>query len=98
MDFGDILLPLAKMLRYLGLTTLTDATFVAFLLSWLVTRQIGLLLVTISVAKDTARNIEVDNPEIYRNRLGPYDIVRPLPPISFLFRSLLSSLCTESGS
>lgn len=32
---------LAKMLRYLGLTTATDITFVLFLVSWLITRQIG---------------------------------------------------------
>jgi hypothetical protein len=92
MDFGDILLPLAKMLRYLGLTTLTDATFVAFLLSWLVTRQIGLLLVTISVAKDTSRSIEVDHPEIYSKQLGPYDIVRVC---LLTFPVFLCSSCRE---
>lgn len=36
---------LAKMLRYLSYTSLCDATFVLFLVSWLVTRQIGLFLV-----------------------------------------------------
>ena len=33
------------MFRYLSLTTLCDATFVVFLLSWLISRQIGLFLV-----------------------------------------------------
>lgn len=33
------------MFRYLSLTTLCDATFVVFLISWLVTRQIGLIFV-----------------------------------------------------
>jgi len=33
------------MFRYLSLTTLCDATFVVFLVSWLVTRQIGLVFV-----------------------------------------------------
>jgi len=59
MDFCDILLPvsptrdarsitdykLAKMFRYLGLTTLCDATFVVFLVSWLITRQFGLVFI-----------------------------------------------------
>ena len=31
---------LAKMLRYLGMTTLCDLTFVVFMFSWLVTRHI----------------------------------------------------------
>ncbi|KAJ9105260.1 hypothetical protein QFC21_001627 [Naganishia friedmannii] len=49
MDFCDILLPLAKMFKYLALPILPDATFVIFLLSWLVTRQIGFFAVWLSV-------------------------------------------------
>ncbi|KIR37523.1 acyl-CoA-dependent ceramide synthase [Cryptococcus deuterogattii 99/473] len=45
MDFCDILLPLAKMFRYLSLSTLCDLTFVVFLISWFITRQVGLFLV-----------------------------------------------------
>ncbi|OCF35255.1 acyl-CoA-dependent ceramide synthase [Kwoniella heveanensis CBS 569] len=45
LDFCDIFLPLAKMIRYLGYTTACDITFVIFLVSWLLTRQIGLFLV-----------------------------------------------------
>ncbi|KAJ9108130.1 hypothetical protein QFC19_002597 [Naganishia cerealis] len=48
MDFCDILLPLAKMFRYLALPILPDATFVVFLLSWLVTRQVGFFIVFLS--------------------------------------------------
>ncbi|TDL29521.1 longevity assurance proteins LAG1/LAC1 [Rickenella mellea] len=40
MDWCDIFLPLAKMLKYIGFNTLCDATFTWFLLSWLVTRHI----------------------------------------------------------
>jgi acyl-CoA-dependent ceramide synthase len=36
---------LAKMFRYLSLTTLCDATFVVFLVSWLITRQFGLVFI-----------------------------------------------------
>ncbi|ORY83260.1 TLC domain-domain-containing protein [Protomyces lactucae-debilis] len=39
MDFADIFLPLAKMLKYTGHQTLCDGTFVMFLLSWVVTRH-----------------------------------------------------------
>ncbi|KAI5453838.1 Sphingosine N-acyltransferase lag1 [Naganishia albida] len=49
MDFCDILLPLAKMFRYFRLPAATvDATFVIFLLSWLVTRQIGFFAIFLS--------------------------------------------------
>lgn len=51
MDFADILLSGAKMLKYLNVPTIiTDTTFGLFLVSWLVTRQIGLLLVIINVS------------------------------------------------
>ncbi|OBZ77140.1 Sphingosine N-acyltransferase lag1 [Grifola frondosa] len=46
MDWCDIILPLAKMFRYLSMSTLCDATFVIFLLSWLVTRH-GLFILAI---------------------------------------------------
>ena len=36
---------LAKMFRYLGMSKLCDATFVVFLLSWLITRHFLFLLV-----------------------------------------------------
>ncbi|KAI0663260.1 longevity assurance proteins LAG1/LAC1 [Cubamyces menziesii] len=44
MDWCDIFLPLAKMFRYLGMSTVCDATFVVFLLSWFVTRHVLFLL------------------------------------------------------
>lgn len=39
MDSVDIFLPLAKMLRYSGLTTACDAMFLLFLVSWVVLRH-----------------------------------------------------------
>ncbi|CDO71382.1 hypothetical protein BN946_scf184908.g140 [Trametes cinnabarina] len=45
MDLCDIFLPLAKMFRYLGMSTVCDATFVLFLSSWFVTRHVLFLLV-----------------------------------------------------
>ncbi|KAK1924711.1 putative longevity-assurance protein-like protein [Papiliotrema laurentii] len=57
MDLCDIFLPLAKMLRYLSLTTLCDLTFVVFLVAWLFSRQIGLALVIRTCYHDAPRFI-----------------------------------------
>jgi len=40
MDWCDIFLPLAKMLRYLSFQTACDVTFVWWMLSWIVTRHV----------------------------------------------------------
>jgi len=48
MDWCDVLLPAAKMTRYLSLLKLCDFLFGLFMLSWLITRQILFLLVIIS--------------------------------------------------
>lgn len=56
MDWCDIWLPLAKMLRYIDLSTLCDITFTWFLVSWLVTRHLFFGLVVIkSTWKDLPR-------------------------------------------
>ncbi|CCG83669.1 Related to protein LAC1 [Taphrina deformans PYCC 5710] len=47
MDFADIFLPLAKMLKYLGYQNLCDGTFVIFLASWVVTRHYLLVKIII---------------------------------------------------
>ncbi|KAG8990975.1 sphingosine N-acyltransferase lag1 [Tulasnella sp. 427] len=54
-DLCDILLPLAKMFKYMSLEPLPDITFGLFLLSWLVTRQGLYTLVVRSVIFDTLR-------------------------------------------
>ncbi|KAH9948353.1 longevity assurance proteins LAG1/LAC1 [Amylocystis lapponica] len=48
MDWCDILLPVAKMFRYLSMSTTCDAMFVCFLLSWLITRHWLFILVIAS--------------------------------------------------
>ncbi|GJE84990.1 longevity assurance proteins LAG1/LAC1 [Phanerochaete sordida] len=55
MDLCDIFLPLAKMLRYLGFTTVCDVMFVVFMLSWLVTRHFLFLFVIKSTYYDAPR-------------------------------------------
>ncbi|EGO01959.1 hypothetical protein SERLA73DRAFT_177628 [Serpula lacrymans var. lacrymans S7.3] len=52
MDCCDIFLPLAKMLRYIGLYTLCDFTFTLFLVSWLVTRHVFFIIVIKSAYSD----------------------------------------------
>jgi len=47
MDWCDIWLPLAKMLRYIDLPTLCDVTFTWFLVSWFVTRHVLFVFVVI---------------------------------------------------
>ncbi|KAG8791248.1 sphingosine N-acyltransferase lag1 [Serendipita sp. 398] len=48
MDFCDIVLPLAKMLRYLERTFACDCAFVTFLVSWFLTRHVAFLLILYS--------------------------------------------------
>jgi acyl-CoA-dependent ceramide synthase len=49
MDLVDILLPTAKMLRYLGFTTLCDIAFGVFVIAWFITRHIFYPMVSWSV-------------------------------------------------
>ncbi|KAG8816058.1 sphingosine N-acyltransferase lag1 [Serendipita sp. 399] len=48
MDFCDIVLPLAKMLRYLEFSFACDVAFVTFLISWFLTRHIAFILILYS--------------------------------------------------
>ncbi|KAH7930101.1 longevity assurance proteins LAG1/LAC1 [Leucogyrophana mollusca] len=59
MDWCDIFLPLAKMLRYISLYTLCDITFTWFLLSWFVTRHVLFIIVILSAIRDAPRLISV---------------------------------------
>ncbi|KAH7908494.1 TLC domain-containing protein [Hygrophoropsis aurantiaca] len=59
MDWCDIFLPVAKMLRYIKLYTLCDAMFTWFLLSWFVTRHVFFIIVIKSAIMDAPRLIRV---------------------------------------
>ncbi|EJD01170.1 longevity assurance proteins LAG1/LAC1 [Fomitiporia mediterranea MF3/22] len=52
MDYCDIFLPLAKMLRYLSLQKICDAMFTWFLISWFITRHFFFILVIKSLYSD----------------------------------------------
>ncbi|PFH46172.1 hypothetical protein AMATHDRAFT_8141 [Amanita thiersii Skay4041] len=66
MDWCDIFLPLAKMIRYLGISQLAcDTTFAIFLVSWLITRHVFFLFVIKSTYYDLPRVQEfIWNPEV----------------------------------
>ncbi|KAG9206743.1 sphingosine N-acyltransferase lag1 [Epicoccum nigrum] len=49
MDFVDIILPTAKLLKYMGYTTACDIAFGAFVLSWIVTRHVFYMMVCWSI-------------------------------------------------
>jgi len=52
MDWCDIFLPMAKMLRYLAYSTVCDMVFGLFLLSWLITRHALFIVVIVSAFTD----------------------------------------------
>lgn len=74
------------MLKYLGFRKGADAMFGTFVLTWIATRQFGLLLVIVGIYEDAARLTPVDTPELVE--LGPYDFVRPPSPSCSLCRNL----------
>lgn len=49
MDFVDIILPTAKLLKYLGYSTLCDIAFGVFAISWLLTRHVLYMMVCWSI-------------------------------------------------
>ncbi|KAI0347087.1 longevity assurance proteins LAG1/LAC1 [Trametopsis cervina] len=57
MDLCDIFLPIAKMLRYLNLSTICDVVFVCFMLSWFITRHVLCLFTIKSAYSDAPRII-----------------------------------------
>ncbi|KAJ3188164.1 sphingosine N-acyltransferase lag1 [Gaertneriomyces sp. JEL0708] len=63
LDVADILLPLAKILKYTGKQTVCDVAFAIFTLSWIATRHYFLLLLCYSIYKDPFTYI----PEEYRS-------------------------------
>lgn len=74
-------LQLAKLFRYLRRPVLTDATFVVFLVSWLITRQLGFFLVTLSAWFKTSTHIA--------GRWDPSRGVYGATPLVWGFRTLL---------
>lgn len=61
MDWCDIWLPLAKMLRYIDLSTLCDMIFTWFLVSWFVTRHVLYVFVVIrSTYSDPRRLLQYE--------------------------------------
>lgn len=79
-DLCDILLPLAKMFKYMSLEPLPDITFGLFLFSWIVTRQGLYPFVVRSVIFDTLRYLTLKDygapePGITRGGWATYSIL-----------------------
>ncbi|KAF4976379.1 hypothetical protein FZEAL_6940 [Fusarium zealandicum] len=86
MDFIDIVLPLAKCLKYLGFKTLCDVMFGVFLVSWIATRHVFYSIVCWSIFADIPEIIgetcwkgssstlqgPLPTPEGYRYLLEPF--------------------------
>ncbi|BEI85890.1 hypothetical protein CcaverHIS002_0601770 [Cutaneotrichosporon cavernicola] len=89
MDTADIFLPLAKLLRYMDLRQACDCAFVAFLLTWIVTRQIGLFLVIRSAYVEGPKYI----PFKWAHEEGIY-FTKPIYYSFVVLLSLLLALCT----
>jgi len=70
MDYCDIWLPLAKMLRYLSLPALCDMAFTWWFLSWFVTRHVLFILVIISVARNDFAKTKFGPDQVRNKDLG----------------------------
>ncbi|KAI9092409.1 TLC domain-containing protein [Phlyctochytrium arcticum] len=55
LDISDILLPLAKILKYTGHQLVCDVAFAIFTVSWIVTRHGFLLLLNVSMYRDSLK-------------------------------------------
>lgn len=61
MDWCDIFLPLAKMLRYINISQrVTDAIFGWFLISWFITRHVLFIFTIVSTFRDCPRLLPFD--------------------------------------
>ena len=74
MDVVDLFLPLAKILKYLNFTTLCDATFGVFMVTWLVARHVLYMAVCWSIYKHIPEEIQYG---CYRG--GDLSLEGPLP-------------------
>ena len=84
MDFCDILLALAKMLKYLEIPVAPDVTFVTFMISWLFTRHVGYIWIL--------KSVWFDVPRLRPNVLNPSKSDYITPRHYYAFSALLVSL------
>ncbi|EGX49345.1 sphingosine N-acyltransferase lag1 [Orbilia oligospora] len=76
-DFGDILLPAAKILKYLKFRTTCDAAFGLFLLSWVYTRHYLFIGVILSAQRDALDLVPVGCFSPDNSVLTPIDASSP---------------------
>ncbi|KAF3928309.1 hypothetical protein AA313_de0209293 [Arthrobotrys entomopaga] len=106
-DFGDILLPAAKILKYLKFQTTCDVAFGLFLLAWVVSRHYLFVNVILSAHSDSIREIpfgcfttdhssyaplNASSPTASSMFMGPNETVCFTKPILMGFTTLLWAL------
>ncbi|KAK7403380.1 Sphingosine N-acyltransferase lag1 [Neonectria punicea] len=91
MDFVDIVLPLAKCLKYMGFKLLCDAMFGVFLVSWVFTRHIVYCIVCWSIYADIPGII---GETCFR---GPADDLQGPLPIPEGYRYMLEPFWNPQG-
>jgi len=84
LDFCDIILALAKMLKYLKVPVAPDVTFVTFMISWVLTRHLGFILVL--------RSLWFDVPRLRPNAFDPSKVDYVTPAQYYGFSGLLACL------
>lgn len=93
MDVSDLVLGIAKCLKYLGYHTICDVMFGVFMLSWFVARHVLYLAVCYSVWTDTSETMPTGCFKGGRNNLtGPFE-----PPTDQGFKYLLEPLWDSEG-
>ncbi|KAH9465831.1 hypothetical protein MJO29_007525 [Puccinia striiformis f. sp. tritici] len=86
MDLSDILLAFAKMLNYLQVGTIGDASFLAFVFSWIYTRHYVLIRIIFAIYTDLPQDIEL----VWNLSTGQL----PTGPLWITFLVLLTALET----
>ncbi|KAK3988253.1 sphingosine N-acyltransferase [Cladorrhinum sp. PSN332] len=95
MDVIELLFPLAKCLKYLGLTTLCDVVFGVFLFVWLWTRHVFYLMVCWSVYRDLPKAMET---EMRCFRGAPGELSGPFPAPTEGWSHLLEPFKDPAGT
>ena len=94
MDFVDIILPLAKILKYLKFQLACDIAFGVFMVTWLITRHILYMMVCWSVYKHIPQEIENG---CYRGGTqhlqGPFPIPNDWEHLTWPFRDPVGLVC-----
>jgi very-long-chain ceramide synthase len=98
MDIVDIILPLAKILKYLGFKLACDIAFGIFMVTWLATRHIAFMWTCWSIYKDIPQEIQYG---CYRggdeNLQGPMPVPKDWSHLVEPFRDPVGLVCWNNN-